>query len=511
MSLNLASIENRIHFILTKDVSISLILVVSLLIRILIFPFNVPLTLDALNNYFFYATDLSILGHLTSGTVGAHDGWSIFLSFFFSVFKFDNFLAYMTLQRSITVALSVLTIIPVYFLCKRFVERPYAIVGAAIFAFDPRIIQNSLLGITEPLYILLLSSAFVLYFSAKNKLSYVSFALLGLATNIRAEALFAFLPMIAMLYVRNRKEGRIILKIILAAAIFILLILPIAIFRISTVGNDAITGRIVEGTNQVFSTSHSTGTIGFLKIATENIVKLGGWSLVPIFIILLPIGLYFFIKERDRDRKTILVIIALMLLPVLYALAFNPDTRYMYPLFPLFSIIAAFSIKRIIGKHKHQNLCLVAIIGVILLVSGGFLEVKKFDNEHQREAYGIAKEVVKITNGINVYYPEDGYIAIADMPEKWPVLKSSISFKTEIIPTTGFNSLDNYIKESKIKGLTDLVVDGSKNRPNFLNDVFYHDEKYPYLVKVFDSKDSGYKYHLKVYSIDYNKFDQYDR
>ncbi len=506
MSPNLASIENRFHSFFEKNIAISLILAISLLIRILIFPFNVPLTLDALNNYFFYATDLSIAGHLTSGTVSSHDGWPIFLSFFFSIFKFDNFLAYMTLQRCITIALSVLTIIPVYFLCKRFVERPYAVLGAAIFAFDPRIIQNSLLGITEPLYILLLSFAFVLYFSSKNKLFYVSFALLGLASVIRAEALFAFLPMIAMFYIRNRKEGRIILKVILAVAIFVLLILPIAILRISTIGNDAITGRIVEGTNQIVSTTHSTGTLGFLKIATENIVKLAAWSLVPTFIILLPIGLYFFVKERNSDRKTVLVIIALMLLPVLYALAFNPDTRYMYPLFPLFSIIAVFPIKRIIRNRKHQNLLLVAIMGAILLVSGAFLEVKKYDYVHQREAYEIAKEVVSLTNGINGYYPESSYITPAEMPQKWPALKSTVDFKIVAISTDGFNSLEEYLKSSKEKGLTHLVVDGQQSRPSFLNDVFYHPEKYPYLIQVYDSSEYGLKYHVKIYKIDYKKF-----
>ncbi|MGI0102775.1 MAG: lipopolysaccharide biosynthesis protein, partial [Nitrosotalea sp.] len=80
--------------------------IISLLIRLYYFPYNVPLILDALNAYFFYATDLSILGHLTASTSSAHDGWPIFLSFFFTTFRFDNFLDYMTLQRYITVGLS---------------------------------------------------------------------------------------------------------------------------------------------------------------------------------------------------------------------------------------------------------------------------------------------------------------------------------------------------------------------------------------------------------------------
>jgi len=32
-------------------------------------------------------------------------------------------------------------------------------------------------------------------------------------------------------------------------------------------------------------------------------------------------------------------------------------------------------------------------------------------------------------------------------------------------------------------------------------------EKYPYLIKEFDSKDHGYDYHLKIFRIDYDLFD----
>jgi len=278
------------------------------------------------------------------------------------------------------------------------------------------------------------------------------------------------------------------------------------LFRISTQGNDALTGRILEGTNLVLTTSHEAGTFAFLKIAAENVIKLSGWSLVPIFMILLPTGLYFFIKKRDIDKITILVIIILMLLPVIYALAFNPDTRYMYPLFPLFSVVAAFTIKKALGKTKSQSLFFILIVGTILVSSAAFLEVKKFDYEHQREAYGIAYKVIAVSGGVNSYYPEDSYIAPDELPEKWPALKSSIEFKTVVIPIDGFNSLTEYIKSSEKNGLTDLILDGQKNRPSFLNDAYYHPEKYHYLVEVYDSSKDGFKYHVKIFKIDYNLF-----
>ena len=67
-------------------------------------------------------------------------------------------------------------------------------------------------------------------------------------------------------------------------------------------------------------------------------------------------------------------------------------------------------------------------------------------------------------------------------------------------------SLEKYIKSSESKGLTHLVIDDSKSRAIFLNDVFNDEEKYPYLIKIFDSQENGYKYHVKIFKIDYGKF-----
>ena len=46
-------------------------------------------------------------------------------------------------------------------------------------------------------------------------------------------------------------------------------------------------------------------------------------------------------------------------------------------------------------------------------------------------------------------------------------------------------------------------MDNSIKQPSFLQDVFIHEEKYPYLLKEFDSKDFGYQYHVKIFRIDY--------
>lgn len=495
--------------ILTNNSFISLIIigVIGLALRLFYFPHDIPLILDALNSYFFYATDTSILGHLPNNFVIANNGWPVFLSFFFSIFRFDNALNYMTLQREITISLSVLTIIPVYFLCRRFFDKPYALIGTAIFAFEPRIIQNSLLGLTEPLYIIMVAITLCLFLSPNRKWTYVSFGIIALASIVRAEGLFVFFPLLGIFFIRNRKEKKIILKTIFAASIFILLILPISIFRIQVQGNDAMTDRIFVSANQILSSSHETGFIKHVTFTIVNFVKLTGWSTIPIFIFFLPIGIFTILKNRNYHNMTLVLVSISMLLPVAYGLSLTQDTRYIYPLFPLFCVISIFTVKKFVEKVEIRNTVLFLIIIGILLASGIFLDYKKFDYEHQNEAFSIAKQVVIISKGVNDYYPEDSYIKPAEIPSKWPIISSQIPSSVTIIQTKGFDSLEKYIRSSEDKGLTHLVVDDSKNRPPFLNDVFDHEEKYPYLIKIFDSSDYGYKYHVKIFKIDYKKFE----
>ncbi|SMH72283.1 polysaccharide biosynthesis C-terminal domain-containing protein [Candidatus Nitrosotalea okcheonensis] len=489
-----------------KHIILSIVIIFSagLFLRIYYFPYNIPLILDALQ-YFSYASDATVLGHLPTSYIFANNGWPAFLSLFFSLSHFSNVLDYMNLQRVLTVSLSVLTIIPVYLLCRRFFSPVYAIIGAAIFAFEPRIIQNSELGITEPLFIILVTLALFFFFSSRKNLVYVSFALVAFSTLVRAEGFFVFLPFLIMFFVRNRKGKKIILNCLLVISIFILLILPMVVYRIHTTGNDAITGRILASTGDLRTQIQENGFKSYLQSSTENILKLSGWSLIPMFILILPPGLYFILRERNLDNISIITIAVFMSLPVLYAFSANPDTRYIYPLFPLFCVISLFTIKKIVNHQKNKNVILFLVIGSIIVSSIIFLDLKKIDYDHQEESFMIAQKVTTIAKGVNDYHPEDAYITPASLPEKWPVLESSIDFKTITIPTKNFTSLTEYIKFGKGKGLTDLVVDGAKNRPAFLNDVYYHDNKYPFLTKIFDSYNEKFKYHLKIYEINYEK------
>ena len=65
--------------------------------------------------------------------------------------------------------------------------------------------------------------------------------------------------------------------------------------------------------------------------------------------------------------------------------------------------------------------------------------------------------------------------------------------------------IQNYILNSK-NDLSHLVVSNDNDLPIFLLDVYENEEKYEYLNKIFDSRENGFKNHIKLFKINFEKF-----
>ena len=146
-----------------------------------------------------------------------------------------------------------------------------------------------------------------------------------------------------------------------------------------------------------------------------------------------------------------------------------------------------------------------------MLVSVIYLDYSKIDYEHELDAYNLGLEVHKRTSVINDYYPEVAYVhqkidAVSNL-ETFPVLSSQVEQKIKIIDTSGHNSLNEFVSYGKNEGLTHIVIDNNENRLEFLKDVFKNEEEYAYLTKIYDSSEKGYDYHLKIFKINYEKFE----
>tara|TARA_B110000495_G_C22737354_1_gene432468 strand:+ start:48 stop:593 length:546 start_codon:yes stop_codon:yes gene_type:complete len=174
--------------------------------------------------------------------------------------------------------------------------------------------------------------------------------------------------------------------------------------------------------------------------------------------------------------------------------------------------MSSFTIKKIGNKFRKQNLMIGLLLIGIIVSSIIFLDFKKIDIEYEKESYLIAKDVVRITEGINHYAPDSKWIQIAEVANNWPKIplpnetSYNQSFEIKKISPENYSSLENYIKNSKEKGLTHIVANGKEGNPEFINDVFEHEGKYPYLTKEYDSLEQGFSFQIKIYKIDYLKF-----
>jgi len=487
---------------------------IGFLVRFYYFPYDVPLTLDAVG-YFWYAIDMSVLGRFPEGYNFPNNGWPAFVSVFFSLINSTNFLDYMHLQRYLSIAISVLTIIPVYLTCTRFFNKSYSLLGAALFVFDPRIIQNSLSGITEPSYILL--GSLVLFFILSKKMTsiYAAFGITALFSLVRYEGLFAIVALSIIFFLRFIKNRKTIPKYFVAMTIFLLVLLPMAYIRTATTGNDGLTSHAI-GSPAAYYGSSIAGLPDrppLSELVSKSLTYFSQylvWVMIPIFGFFAPSGTVLFFKKWDYKKTTVLLFSVVLILPALYAYSRGfQDTRYLFVMFPIFAILSLYTIEKI--NEKIRNFGLIWLLVIIFIFSSSilFLSFKDFNYERELESFKIAELVVVNAKGVNDHYPESKYYFVSKLSEyEFPTLSSSVSTGPILFATEGFGSLEEFIERYRDQGLTHLVVDNSEKRPDFLRRVFLDEKSYPYLIKEFDSHENGFTYYVKVYSINYDEFDR---
>jgi len=253
---------------------------VGLIIRLYYLPFDVPIVLDG-EFYFWYANDMSILGQIPTGYNSHNNFWPSILSVFFTVNPSTDILDYMNLQRILSVVISTLTIFPMFFLCKKFFSNNFALIGASFFVFDPRIIINSLLGITEPIYFLVGILIILFSLNKNKKLWYLAFGLAAIFSLIRYEGLIILVPLTITYFWKFKLNKKSILKYGLCILIFVLVLLPMIEARIQATGQDGLTSHIFSGVNYVSNTLSGTNEkqdrTEFLKDGVLNSLMYLGW------------------------------------------------------------------------------------------------------------------------------------------------------------------------------------------------------------------------------------------
>lgn len=480
-----------------------IIFLVGLGLRFFYFPHELPLIADGLDN-FTYATAINFHGHLPNEWAPANIGWPIFLSFWFPLLNLDNSFEYMQFQRIISIVLSSLITIPIYFLCRKFFNKKISLVGVALFAFEPRIILNSILGITEPLFILLGITSLLMFLRYDRKGIMIAFTLASFTTIVRSEGIFLVITISILFLLKNKISKEILKTYLPALIIFLLILIPIMMYKTDVSGTDAIFDRVIGGTSEIISISNE-GKNNEIFAGIELFIKYLGWIMIPSFLLFLPFGAIQFLRKRTKEMNFIIIFLISSSMPILYAYIVQAqDTRYLYFLYPIFCLISLFSVETITSKFRKKNTIILILIVGILISSISFYEYKKIDYENERELNEIAKIISNEISGVNFHPTETKYIRDTEIPKNWPFLFHDM-YEIKSIPFDNYNNLEEYIVDYK-EEMSHLIVDKDDKLPEFLVDVFMNEDKYDYLKKEFDSRDKGFKHHIKLFKINFEKF-----
>ncbi len=525
---------------------LGLILTLGLSLRFYYLPYDVPIATDGFYS-FVYAAKTVFEGNLPVGYGTTNTGWANFLALFFSLSDTSDPFYLMQIQRSLSVILSSLTIIPAFFIFRKFVNVRWALFGCLLLIIEPRLLMSSLEGLNYQLFFLLFVLVIALFLTKTKLTLFLSFGCIACATLVRYEGLLLLIPLSTMYFLKF-KDKKSVVKFLGMIFIVIIILAPISVLRIQATenlcyetsfgvrcGSDGFTHDILVGQrflshtlnaalgqevsetaiylfneNNEKTDNYAVLFVNKIIVSFSALLKFIGLALIPYFAFFVLYNIILRIKNKksiklDWDKKMIVFTASIMFLPALYAYMRGiEEIRYVLIIIPLVCILSI-SWTNSISEKISKNLGVIIILMVLVLISSIiFIEFEKRDSIHDRESFLVSQKIVELTNMTNSFH-QSGYVKTAVLSSSWPVLPEASQNGKPIhvfqkVSTNDYDDLAEFIIDSRKYDLRYLVVDED-------NELFaalrINPTVYPYLIKIFDSDEVGYKNHFMIYEIDY--------
>ena len=482
-------------------------------------------------------------------------GWPLFLTPFISLLNSEHFLDYSNFARILTLTISTITIFPIYVLARKFFSEKYSVVAASLFAFEPHLNYNSGTPFSEPLVILVLITTMIFILHDKTKYHYLAFVFAGFCWWIRLEAIYPVIAIILIYFVIHRSKPNSLRNFSLCMVFLLITISPLFIQRDLQFDDPFYVwygGTILADDYAELLTSpedagitdfvEKHGILGLMDRYVNGLTNLFNVLfriLYPYLFILIPFGILFSLRPIEQKLKhiktnwiMILSLIAVLAIPF----AIIEERRFLFALFPFVIILSTIPIQRVTNyglstfsfNERQKSVFLVIVVGVVLLLSTTFtMKVGEFgyglpNSVLEHEKIEFTKYLVENFDGrilhdedvidylVYVYLTQDdnadfkefksprGKDPYPDLYEPGKVVWLQVNGKTiEELITNGETIGLKYIG---------ILEKGSYFFP-FMNDLYYNEEKYPYMEKIFDSNEMNYKeFKIKAFEIDYEKF-----
>jgi len=504
-----------------------LLMLGGIIIRLYFTQFHIPISLDGID-YFAYAIAMSREGFFPTGYLVTNFGWPSFVSMFFVVFQDSEMLTLMNIQKILSIIISISTAIPIYYLIRIFFKKEISLLGTTLFLFDPRIIENSILGITDAMFILLTVLTILFIFYKKGSLIYLSFIFVALAAFVRYEGLLLIIPLIISYLLKNKQINFSKSKFTIGIILFLMIVIPInfinyeseqrtSIFSLVFGGGEYIFQYVINDNPDVddkFFGLHAENRVQiFVGNAVEGFVKYLGWTLIPVFIIFTILGVIFVPKTITRNKIIFGIFFIFLSIAGIYAYGRGiQETRYLLVLLPIFSLLCCYGFNYL-TKYNVKKITIITICAVIVS-SFVFLEYRNQDNIFESEIYEGTLFLVNNAEGVNIYHGHK-YVKVAELQNNWPELlpkgeHGKIIYTTTKIPIKDFDEPIEYVKSNEDKGLTHLVVI-KENEEGFFDDIYVNEDNYPFLEKIYDSAELEMNTKYKIFMINFERLNEYEK
>ena len=483
-----------------------------------------------------------------------HPGWSLVLTPFMTIINSDNFLDYLNITRILSIVISTVTIIPMYILARRFFDEKYSLVASCLFAFEPHLNYNSGTALSEPLLILVLILSLNFILSDKTKYHYLAFIFTGLCWWVRLEAIYPAIAIILIYFIIHRAKSNSLRNFFLCMIFLLIIISPLFIERYIQFDDPFYVWQSVtifsENYAELLTTPENVGVVDFvekhgilglmdrLASGLTNLLNILIRISYPYLFILIPFGILFSLRPIEQKLKNIkanwimiITLISVLIIPF----AIIDERRFLLPIFPFLIILSTIPIQRITNyglntfsfNERKKSIFLVATVSIVLLLSITFtmgigefgyglpnsaLEYEKikfteylvenFDGRILRDAvvndYLAYVNLTSNDNDFKTFKSPRGKNPYPDLYEPGKVVRINVYGE----------NMEKLVTNGKTVGLKyiGIMEKGSYFFP-FLNDIYFNEENYPYMKKVFDSNEMGYKeFKIKVFEIDYKNF-----
>jgi hypothetical protein len=500
--------DNKIDFLFSKSIiSVSVVLLIGFLLRIYFTSFDLP---SRSSDAFFFITHALSFPNSLDYIGGTYFVWSGLLAIIFLPFQFDNYEGYFTIVRITSILISSISSVVLFLIAKEIMSKKYAIIAMALFVLEPNIIENAIFGLTEPLFILLGLISIYFLFQKNQKLLLLAFIFAALAADTRPTGLILLPTLILGIYFRCSLKKEFFKYAIIGIVLFGIVYMPMVIHDEGKLPNGSLLN--ISSETESFSAEQVRFLDNkFLVSAITEITHMFRISL-PYLIFFAPIGFFVALQNFNWKIKIMTLIIIFQFIIAIPQYTVSVEFRNLFFLIPIFSLFGGLGIEYFSKDKKLRNVLLLCLIFGLILSSFYFLSERQPDSDLilEKEQFGkfVASEI-------------KGTVTTAS---DWNFIRHNIKYSTELIdPANPFREIKgeiklyvpdfiideekelfDYLSKHKINYL--IVDDKQSKRFKMAQEIYFNEDKFDYLNKVFDSDEFEYKqYRTKIFEVNHKK------